>query len=92
MEKLKSSIEDLPINAALLNRCAKSLREAAFLKYTHYSTRIEGNLLTLREVVKVGAGQLVPGGERDEIEVCNHFIAIAHMETLSTRKAKLYGA
>ena len=83
VEKLKSSIEDLPINAALL----KSLRETALLNSTHYSTQIEGNLLTLPEVVKVNAGQRVLGRERDEIEVRNHFIAFAHMETLATRTA-----
>jgi Fic family protein len=83
IEKLKSSIEDMPINAALL----KSLRETALLTATHYSTQIEGNLLTLPEVAKVKAGSKVPGRERDEIEVRNHFKAFSHMETLAKRKA-----
>jgi hypothetical protein len=51
IEKLKSSIEDMPINASLLN----SLRETALLTATHYSTQIDGNLRTLPEVDKVKA-------------------------------------
>jgi Fic family protein len=82
IEKLKSSIEDMPINASLL----KSLRETALLTATHYSTQIEGNLLTLPEVAKVKAGSKVPGRERDEIEVRNHFKAFSRMEALAASK------
>ena len=55
IEQLKSEVEKLPIRASLL----KSLRETALLNSTHYSTQIEGNLLTLPEVAKVKAGDIL---------------------------------
>jgi Fic family protein len=81
IEQLKTDIDKVPIRASLL----KSLRETALLNSSHYSTQIEGNLLTLPEVAKIKAGGKVPERERDEIEVRNHFKAFAHMEAISTR-------
>lgn len=82
IEELKTAVEKLPITPALL----KSLRETALLNSTHYSTQIEGNLLTLPEVAAVKAGKKVPGRERDETEVRNHFAAFHHMEKLAKTK------
>ena len=45
----------------------EELRRRARLRSTHYSTRIEGNRLTLEEVEQVIAGRAIPvlGRERD---------------------------
>jgi Fic family protein len=82
IDELRGVVEKLPITPAML----KSLRETALLSSTHYSTQIEGNLLTLPEVAAVKAGKRVPGRERDETEVKNHFAAFAHMEKLAKAK------
>jgi Fic family protein len=79
IEELKTAVEKLPITLSLL----KSLRETALLNSTHYSTQIEGNLLTLPEVAAVKAGKRIPERERDETEVRNHFAAFALMEKLA---------
>lgn len=79
IEELKAAVEKLPITPSLL----KSLRETALLNSTHYSTQIEGNLLTLPEVAAVKAGKKIPERERDEFEVRNHFAAFALMEKLA---------
>jgi Fic family protein len=50
---------------------------------THFSTQIEGNRLTLPEVRAAIQGKRMPGRERDEREVRNHFLALAAMEELS---------
>ncbi len=44
IEQHKEAIKHLPINVTLLS----SLRETARLLTTHYSTKIEGNRLTLK--------------------------------------------
>jgi Fic family protein len=76
IEELKTAVEKLPITTSLL----KSLRETALLNSTHYSTQIEGNLLTLPEVAAVKAGKRISERERDETEVRNHFAAFDLME------------
>jgi len=59
----------LPINPAVL----ASLREWAWLDSTHYSTMIEGNLLTQEEGSQVIArNEHLPGRERDEKEVIGY--------------------
>lgn len=82
IEELKTAVENLPITPSLL----KSLRKTALLNSTHYSTQIEGNLLTLPEVAAVKAGKRIPERDRDESEVRNHFAAFAFMEKLAKAK------
>ncbi len=61
-----------------------SLRESAALNSAHFSTRIEGNRLTLPEVAAVRTtGKHIPGKERDTREVSNHFAGHAYMERLA---------
>ena len=58
IEAVKHAIEALPITPWVL----ANLRETARLYSTHYSTMIEGNLLTQEQVVKVIADdQHFPG-------------------------------
>ena len=78
IERHKEAIDILPVTASLI----ASLRETARLMSTHYSTQIEGNLLTKEEVRKVAEGKKggFPGRERDEREVRNYFKALEYVE------------
>ena len=60
---------------------AKGLRLRARIKSTHFSTRIEGNRLTLAEAEQVVIeGKQFPGRERDSLEVQDYFQALAQVE------------
>jgi hypothetical protein len=66
IEAARQAVRDLPITPSVL----ATLRATARLFSTHYSTMIEGNLLTPEQVREViGAHQHFPGRERDEKEV-----------------------
>ncbi len=55
---------------------AESLRLRARVRFTHFSTRIEGNRLTLLEAEQaVLDGRQFPGRERDTLEVQHYFLA-----------------
>jgi Fic family protein len=56
---------------------------------THFSTQIEGNRLTLPEVRAAIKGARMPGRERDEREVRDHYLALGAMEELSERLGSL---
>ena len=59
---------------------AESLRLRARVRSTHFSTRIEGNRLTLAEAEKVIIdGDAFPGRERDTLEVKHYFQALELM-------------
>ena len=78
IERHKEVLDVLPVTPRLI----ASLRETARLMTTHYSTQIEGNLLSadeVREVAEGKAGQF-PGRERDEREVRNYFKAMEWIE------------
>jgi Fic family protein len=61
---------------------AESLRLHARVRSTHFSTRIEGNRLTLQEAEKaILEGQAFPGRERDTLEVKHYFQALEQVET-----------
>ncbi len=65
---------------------AEVLRQGARLRATHYSTRIEGNRLTLAEAEQaVMAGRRFPGRERDVAEVQNYYRALQQVETWAER-------
>ena len=78
IEACRQAINDLPIDATVLQH----LRETAALITTHYSTQIEGNRLTLPEVAEAIKGARMPGRERDEREVRNHYLALGTMEQM----------
>ena len=60
---------------------AEELRRQAHIRSTHYSTRIEGNRLTLKETEEViQQGRLFPGRERDVLEVERYYQAVQQME------------
>ena len=60
---------------------AEQLRQQARVRSTHYSTRIEGNRLTLAEAEQVVLeGRRFPGRERDVHEVQNYYRALHQVE------------
>ena len=60
---------------------AEGLRLRARVRSTHFSTRIEGNRLTLVEAEQaVLEGKDFPGRERDTLEVQHYFKALAQVE------------
>lgn len=67
------------------------LRRQARLHATHYSTRIEGNRLTLAEAEQVIQGRRVvfPGRERDILEVKNYWNALLKVEEWAAQKRSL---
>ncbi len=73
-------IIDSPMDVEMLT----SLHETAMLAATHYSTQIEGNKLTRKEVEEAVAGMRFPGRERDEKEVKNYYIALKKVEEITT--------
>jgi Fic family protein len=85
IETLRMQLAGARIDAALL----QSLRATALLASTHFSTFIEGNRLTLPEVLSVSKGASFPDRRRDEIEVRNHFKAVEYMEKLAELAAPL---
>lgn len=85
IEACRQAIDDLPIDAGVLAH----LRETAALVTTHFSTQIEGNRLTLPEVRAAIKGERLPGRERDEREVRNHFRALGAMERLSEEPGRI---
>jgi Fic family protein len=61
---------------------AESLRIRARVRSTHFSTRIEGNRLTLVEAEQVLLlGKAFPGRERDTLEIKHYFQALEQVET-----------
>ena len=86
IEAVRQSIDALPITPQVL----ASLRETARLFSTHYSTAIEGNLLTQAQVVQVVAnGQHFPGRERDQAEVLGYYAALDEAEKLAKARSPL---
>ncbi len=60
---------------------AEVLRFQANIRSTHYSTRIEGNRLTLKETeIVIQQGRRFPGRERDVGEVERYYQALQQME------------
>ncbi len=77
IEAAKEKIAHLPLTPTVLT----SLRESARLNSTHYSTAIEGNILTADQVKKVlkHDGHF-PGRKRDEHEIKGYYKALAQIE------------
>ncbi len=73
IENLASELRHASITPTIL----AGLRETARIQTVHYSTQIEGNLLTLAEVRTVLDEDASPvGRERDEAEVRGYFTAL----------------
>ncbi len=60
---------------------AEQLRQQARLRSTHFSTRIEGNRLTLAETARViQEGRRIAGRERDASEVQRYYLALEQLD------------
>lgn len=80
IEASRQAVAGLPVTVQVLD----SLRESARLVSTHYSTQIEGNRLTRQQVAEVLHGGTFPNRERDEREVRNYYLALGHLDRLTT--------
>lgn len=77
IERARERVRHVVLPPAL----AEQLRSRAQLRATHYSTRIEGNRLTLKETEQViQQGRLFPGLERDVKEVERYYRSLQEME------------
>ncbi len=87
IEAARVVVEQIPLPPVL----ASELRNRARLRSTHYSTRIEGNRLTLAEAERVLAGRKVPlhGRERDVSEVRNYWKALLRVEEWAARGTEI---
>jgi Fic family protein len=87
VEAARAAVEQIPVPAPV----EEELRRRARLRSTHYSTRIEGNRLTLAEAEQVIAGTRARffGRERDVGEVRNYWSALLRVEEWAARGAPL---
>ena len=86
IEAAKAVIEHTPLPAAI----EAKLRHSARVRSTHYSTRIEGNKLTLKEaqnVIEKRKGTF-HGRERDVNEVRNYWDALLKVEDWASKKVE----
>lgn len=87
IEAARAVVECTPFPPAV----AEELRRRARIRSTHYSTRIEGNRLTLAEAEEVVSGSRTRfhGRERDVGEVRNYWQALLRVEEWAARAAPL---
>lgn len=77
IEAVKEQVKHLPLTPQVL----ASLRETMRLQTTHYSTMIEGNLLTPAEIeCVIKQEKKCTGREREEAEVKGYYCALQHVE------------
>lgn len=81
IEQIKEQVKDMPLTPKVL----AGLKETSRIVTTHYSTVIEGNRLTEREVRQVLKGGAIQGRERDEKEVKGYFNALDEVTILANR-------
>ena len=81
IDQIKEQVKELPLTPRVL----AGLKEMSRIVTTHYSTVIEGNRLTEREVREVLKGQTIQGRERDEREVKGYFNALDEVAVLAKK-------
>jgi Fic family protein len=87
IEAARAVVEHIPLSATV----EAELRRRARLRSTHFSTRIEGNRLTLAETEQVIEGRRADfhGRERDVSEVRNYWNALVRVEEWAAKKLPL---
>ncbi len=87
IEATRAVVEQTPLPPA----AEAELRRRARIRSTHYSTRIEGNRLTLAEAEQVIEGKPAQfhGRERDVSEVKNYWNALLRVEEWAAKKMPL---
>lgn len=74
--------------ARLLPQAELRLRRQAFIRMTHSSTAIEGNILNLRQVEAIYARRKINAPPRDIYEVQNYLQALRYIEQVVKKKGK----
>jgi Fic family protein len=82
IEAAKDIVEELDLPISL----EQAFREEASVKMSHYSTKIEGNRLTLRQATKLLAGEDVVAREIDKREVMNYYDCLEWIYKVSKAK------
>lgn len=86
IEAARAVVENTPLTPAI----EAELRHKARVRSTHYSTRIEGNKLTLKEAQEVIEKKShFHGRERDVSEVRNYWDALIRVEEWAAKKVEL---
>ncbi len=86
IEAIKERVKSLPLTPKVL----ASLRESSKLFSTHYSTMIEGNRLTQKEVSEVLLQhKQIKGRERDEKEIKGYYRALDEVSKLVSKKTAI---
>jgi len=87
IEAARAVVDHTPLTLA----AEAELRRRARIRATHYSTRIEGNRLTLEEAEQVieGRAHTFQGRERDAREVRNYWHALLQVEAWASQPAPL---
>lgn len=79
IDAAKAIAEELPIPLIL----EQEFRKEAFIKMAHYSTKIEGNRLTLKQTKELLAGKEVLAREIDKKEVMNYYDCLGFIQRVS---------
>ncbi|MDO8588728.1 MAG: Fic family protein [Armatimonadota bacterium] len=84
IEAARAVVENAALPPAVLGELSRQAR----IRATHYSTRIEGNRLTIEEAVEVlnGRRRVFHGRERDVAEVRNYWDALARVEEWASKE------
>jgi len=82
IEASKEIVEDLSIPLAL----EQTFRKEASIKATHYSTKIEGNRLTLKQTKELLSGKDILAREIDKREVMNYYDCLEWIQRASLSK------
>lgn len=77
-----SAAHNLIVNASLIPRWEAKLRKEALVRSVHFSTHIEGNLLTLPQVRGVLEGEDLYVRPRDKQEVINYEHVLTYIDSV----------
>jgi len=83
-----AAARELVINAPLLPQWEVKLRREAIIKMAHHSTSIEGNPLTLEQVMNLLAGKKIAAWEKDKREVINYVKVLEYIDKLGEEGVK----
>lgn len=76
IEARREDVDIIPVSAAVY----AGLRHTMRLKATHFSTRIEGNALTIEDVARLVEAGVKVGKNRDEKEVLGYYAALDQID------------
>ena len=77
-----AAARELILNASLLPQWEVKLRKEAIVKMAHHSTSIEGNPLTLEQVMNLLAGKEIAAWEKDKREIVNYVKVLEYIDRL----------